>query len=272
MKNNIKQINDNEIIQKLNNCTSYNDCLRQLNCYQSSGNINYLKIIVEKYNIDLQFKQKYFKIKKINCQKVNCQFCNNLYSIQGIKYHERYCHMNPNREIHHGNNGATKGHIAWNKGLTIKTSDSVKQQSITIRQNYMSGKNIPYNLGTHHTEDHKYKQRLGAIEYLKKNKGFHNPRFNKNSGEYIEKLNKENNWNLQYYGNGGECEILGYFLDGYDKEKNIVFEYDEPKHYKDVYNNILSDKDIIRQNNIINKLHCQFWRYNERLDKLYQVM
>ena len=34
--------------------------------------------------------------------------------------------MNPNREIHHGNNGATKGHIAWNKGLTIKTSDSVK--------------------------------------------------------------------------------------------------------------------------------------------------
>ena len=55
-------------------------------------------------------------------------------------------------------------------------------------------------------------------------------------------------------------------------EKNIVFEYDEPKHYKDVYNNILSDKDIIRQNNIINKLHCQFWRYNERLDKLYQVM
>ena len=151
MKNNIKQINDNEIIQKLNNCTSYNDCLRQLNCYQNSGNINYLKIIVEKYNIDLQFKQKDFKIKKINCQKVNCQFCNNLYSIQGIKYHERYCHMNPNREIHHGNNGAKKGHVAWNRGLTIKTSDSVKQQSITIRQNYMSGKNIPYNLGTHHT-------------------------------------------------------------------------------------------------------------------------
>ena len=30
---------------------------------------------------------------------------------------------------------------------------------------------------------------------------------------------------------GGGIEICGYKVDGYDKEKNIVFEYDEKHHY-----------------------------------------
>ena len=55
------------------------------------------------------------------------------------------------------------------------------------------------------------------------------------------------------------------------KELNIAFEYDEPKHYVDVYNNILCEKDIKRQEEIINELKCKFYRYNEKLDKLYLV-
>ena len=35
------------------------------------------------------------------------------------------------------------------------------------------------------------------------------------------------------------------------KKKNIVVEYDEKKHYVDVDNNILKDKDIKRQTEII---------------------
>ena len=50
------------------------------------------------------------------------------------------------------------------------------------------------------------------------------------------------------------------------KKKNIVFEYDEPTHYIDKENSILKDKDIKRQQNIINKLKCEFWRYNEYLN------
>ena len=46
----------------------------------------------------------------------------------------------------------------------------------------------------------------------------------------------------QYEFNGGEIVVSGYSLDGYDKEKNIVFEYDEPKH------NILSIKKSLYQN------------------------
>jgi hypothetical protein len=30
--------------------------------------------------------------------------------------------------------------------------------------------------------------------------------------------------------NGGELRCLGYWMDAYDKNKNIVVEYDEPYH------------------------------------------
>ena len=87
----------------------------------------------------------------------------------------------------------------------------------------------------------------------------------------MNKLNEERNWNLQHAENGGETYCIGYWLDGYDKDLNIVFEYDEPAHYKDVQNNILNEKDIQRQQNIINELHCEFWRYNEAINLLYKV-
>ena len=35
--------------------------------------------------------------------------------------------------------------------------------------------------------------------------------------------------------------------------------------------NILNEKDIRRQQNIINELHCEFWRYNEAMNLLYKV-
>ena len=84
-------------------------------------------------------------------------------------------------------------------------------------------------------------------------------------------MNEDNHWNLQHAENGGEYEIDGYFLDGYDKELNIAFEYDEKRHYSDPVNNILSERDIERQTSIINKLGCKFYRYNEYLDYFYCV-
>jgi hypothetical protein len=50
-----------------------------------------------------------------------------------------------------------------------------------------------------------------------------------------------------------------------------VFEYDEKRHYRDVYNNILKQKDVDRQNAIIEELGCRFIRYNEAIDLLYEV-
>jgi hypothetical protein len=58
-----------------------------------------------------------------------------------------------------------------------------------------------------------------------------------------------------------EYEFRGYFADGYDKNKNIWFEYDESYHYKK--DGILKNKDINRMYEIIQYLGCRFIRYNE---------
>lgn len=67
--------------------------------------------------------------------------------------------------------------------------------------------------------------------------------------------------------NGGEALVEGYFLDYYDREKNIVVEYDEHHHEKPS----VKKKDTERQNRIIKKLGCRFYRYSEKHNNLYEV-
>jgi very-short-patch-repair endonuclease len=66
-------------------------------------------------------------------------------------------------------------------------------------------------------------------------------------------------YNFQHAENGGEYYIkeLGYFLDAYDLEKNVVLEIDESHHFR---NGKLRKKDIIRQEEITNFLGCKFIR------------
>lgn len=130
----------------------------------------------------------------------------------------------------------------------------------------------PSFLHRKHTKETKLKLRLKAIEYIKShNGGGFKAHYSKRGCKYIDKLNKKNGWNLQHAENGGEYEVAGYFLDGYDSKLNIAFEYDEPKHYTDPLNNILCERDIERQEVIIENLKCDFYRYNEYLDKFYKV-
>ena len=60
---------------------------------------------------------------------------------------------------------------------------------------------------------------------------------------------------LQHAENGGEYHIkeLGYWVDGYSKEKNIVLEYYERAHKSQI------EKDIRRKQEIINHLGCEFY-------------
>jgi hypothetical protein len=91
--------------------------------------------------------------------------------------------------------------------------------------------------------------------------GQSSPNFNVDACNYMDMLNKTHGWNLVHAMNGGEFYIkdLGYWVDGYDKARNIVVEYDEPRHYK---NGELKDSDVIRQNEIIAHLNCEFYRYD----------
>jgi predicted RNA-binding Zn-ribbon protein involved in translation (DUF1610 family) len=91
------------------------------------------------------------------------------------------------------------------------------------------------------------------------------PFYNKNACHYFDQLNKEYGWNLRHALNGGEINVIGYSLDAYDKDENIVVEYDEPNHY-DRFGN-LKQRDIIRMKTIIKYLHCKFYRYNQKIDE-----
>lgn len=52
---------------------------------------------------------------------------------------------------------------------------------------------------------------------------------------------------------------MGYFLDGYDKENNIVYEFDEAYHNSKKQ----KEKDLIREEKIKNFLKCKFIRIKE---------
>lgn len=84
------------------------------------------------------------------------------------------------------------------------------------------------------------------------------PNYNAKACKIIDEYGKKQKYNFQHAENGGEINILGYFLDGYDVKNNIAIEIDEPYHF-DVYGN-LRKKDIMRQNEIIKELNCKFIR------------
>lgn len=267
--NTILKLDEQLIIDTVQCSCTKTEVFEKLQCYRNKKNIQELNKIIQKYNLQLNYNTNSKKHEKCN-EFTQCQYCGNEYKLTGICYHEKYCKLNPNKKICYGNKGTTKGYKIWNKGLNKNVSESIKKQVQSIKKYYSTHTNACK--GTKLSDEHKAKIRKSTIEYLKNtNSNFVGPRYNKNACKYIDMLNKQNNWHLQHAENGGEICIDGYYLDGYDKDLNIVFEYDESRHYKDINNNILIDNDINRQNYIIKKLGCRFFRYNETTNNLYEV-
>ena len=108
------------------------------------------------------------------------------------------------------------------------------------------------------------KKRLRRIKEIERDKFNGNqivPSYNSKACKLFDKMMKENNIHIQHAMNGGEYYIkeLGYWVDGYDKENNIVYEFDEKYHNSEKQKN----KDLIRQNEIINYIDCIFIRIKE---------
>ena len=72
-----------------------------------------------------------------------------------------------------------------------------------------------------------------------------------------------NGYNFEHAMNGKELKVAAYWVDGYDKIKNVVFEYDEPHHYYRKGRIRLKKKDEDRMRKIQKELKCDFIRYNE---------
>lgn len=180
-----------------------------------------------------------------------------------------------------------KNHPMYGKHHTEDTKKKISQSNSGDNAPCMgrSGTRHPF-FGKHHTEDAKKKisgsnsgKRTGELNPAKRDEvrnkirmshnkrreqlynGQSAPNFNIEACRYLDELNIKNGWNLIHAMNGGEYYIkeLGYWVDGYDKDKNIVVEYDEPRHYK---NGKLTEKDEARHKKIISHLNCEFYRYN----------
>lgn len=228
-------------------------------------------------NSHARFCKLYKKVpKKVSKYKIEddlyrCECGKEFNNFQSLNAHLSHC------DYHHDYIGTTKrlhtSELNHSMCWEGKTEEEIKEIKLkagrTLSQKYKNGELQPSFKGKHHTKEHKQRLREWQNERIKEFGGGAN--FSEKACEYIDYLNEKNGWNLQHALNGGEITCLGYWLDGYDKDLNIVFEYDEPKHYKDKENNILRDKDIERQNEIIENLHCKFYRYNEYLDLLYEV-
>ena len=115
---------------------------------------------------------------------------------------------------------------------------------------------MKHKTSRHHTDETKRKIRVSSINYRSKLKITSYPNFNPKACEIIDEYGKNNGYNFQHAMNGGEYLIdhLGYFVDGYDVNKNVVIEVDEKYHN----NKKQKEKDIIRQNEIQNFLRCEF--------------
>ena len=104
--------------------------------------------------------------------------------------------------------------------------------------------------------------RISALKRVIKSGGGAN--IGKKENDYFFSLEKETGWDGIFYGKSKKQFILweyGYSLDYYEPNKNIVVEYDEPRHY---VCGVLKTKDVDRMNIIKTHLKCRFFRYNEK--------
>lgn len=89
-------------------------------------------------------------------------------------------------------------------------------------------------------------------------KGKFLPSYNKEACSWFDDFNSKYGFEGIHALNNGEKKVLKYWVDYYEPNHNIVIEYDEYFH-KDQ-----KEKDIERQNKIINHLNCEFYRVNDK--------
>jgi hypothetical protein len=150
-----------------------------------------------------------------------------------------------------------------NKGK--KFSDETRKKMKENHTNISGDKNPFY--GKTHTAKTKKKLRIAAIK--RKNIAIENgfqflPAYNKKGCLFFNKLmENDNNIKICHAENGGEYHIkeLGYWVDGYDKENNVVYEWDEDHHFNS--KGELKLKDINREKEIKEFLKCEFIRIRQ---------
>ena len=160
----------------------------------------------------------------------------------------------------------TFGMDAWNKGkVGCFSKDTIRKMKIAKKSiKKWKGKSNP-NYGNHNplSEEHRRKVRLAHIkrvEKLRLDGHILKPNFNINACKIIDEYGKQHGYKFQHAMNGGEyfIDYLGYWVDGYDKKKNVVIDYYEDNCHHYNKNGAMKEKDLRRIDEINRHLRCQF--------------
>ena len=200
--------------------------------------------------------KEYYDTYVLNGEKAKCKQCDNEASFDNIaKGYRKHCSKSCSKKVQPNSVGWAhvhkEGYEPWNKGR--KMSDEYKTNWLN------SVKNTRWNSND---DEIRKKLRLKFIEKLKLiDKKFHPP-YSKKGCEYFNMLMEKTGTNIQHAENGGEyyIEELGYWVDGYDEENNVVYEWDDPGHF---IGNELREKDKKRQKEIEEFLGCKFIRIKQ---------
>ena len=250
-------------------------CLKEFNNPQGFGNH-----VKQHYATTKEYYDHYLKK---NGEGI-CSYCNlkETFFVSMIKGYRPFCSRSCSKHHQPNSKGWIKkeGYVPWNKGKPM--DDLYKQNWLSSIKNTNFGSQEVWNKGKQmdpefkkkwvqimkdktwkpHTAETKRKMRISMIKKLcDLQKTFHPP-YNTRACNYFNQMMKETDIFIQHAENFGEYFIkeLGYYVDGYDKENNTVYEYDEEHHYK---KGKLLDKDISRQEEITNFLGCTFVRIKE---------
>jgi len=103
------------------------------------------------------------------------------------------------------------------------------------------------------------KVRQSMIARIESGEGQTAPNYNPNACKIIDWYNMYYDFNFQHAKNGGEYHVPGtrFWVDGYDKDKNVVIEYYEKWHIRQI------KKDEQRKQEIIDFLECEFIEIKE---------
>ncbi len=145
-----------------------------------------------------------------------------------------------------------RGKIPWNKGIP-HTTETLEKISSSLK-----GRTFDSDWTEKISKAHR-------IRLSEKLRGANRcPRYNLVACRLFDEINASLGWNGQYGTNGKEYYIksLGYWVDYYEPNLNIVIEYDET-HHKSVFHTI---KDTKRQADIVKELNCKFYRIREGQD------
>lgn len=151
----------------------------------------------------------------------------------------------------HDRLGRVKG--AYDKKLQVKKSLETKIKNGT--------------LGHPCSDEQRAKIAEAMIAHRKKIGTFYKANVSIAACKYIDELNIKTGWNLAHGLHSAEKQVGPYFIDGYDEQRNIAFEYYEKAHHK---NKKREERDEARARYIVKHLNCKLYIYDEKLDMLYE--